>query len=43
MEGIIPPSAIEGRGVGSKLNLFNPGYCLSIAAIAIFLLFWQKK
>ena len=35
-EGIIPPSAIEGRGVGSKLNLFNPGYCLSIAAIAIF-------
>lgn len=42
-EGIIPPSAIEGRGVGSKLHLFNPGYCLSIAAIAIFPFILAKK
>ena len=33
---MIPTSAYEVRGVGSSLNLFHPGYCLTILVVAIF-------
>ena len=33
---LIPTSAYEVRGVGSSLNLFHPGYCLTILVVAIF-------
>jgi len=36
----IPTAAYEARGVGSSINLFHPGYCLTILIVAIFPFFF---
>ena len=33
---LIPTSAYEARGIGSSINLFHPGYCLTILMVAVF-------
>ena len=42
-EGLIPSSANLAREVGTKIHLFNPGYCLTIIAIASFPFIFTKK
>jgi hypothetical protein len=37
---LIPTAAYEARGVGSSINLFHPGYCLTILIVAIFPFFF---
>ena len=37
---LIPTAAYDGRGVGSSINLFHPGYCLTILIVAIFPFFF---
>ncbi len=42
-EGLIPSSANVAREVGSRIHLYNPGYCLTIIAISIFPFIFSKK
>ena len=37
---LIPTNAYEAREVGSSINLFHPGYCLTILIVAIFPFFF---
>ena len=37
---LIPPLPYDARGVGSSINLFHPGYCLTILIVAIFPFFF---
>ena len=37
---LIPTDAYDARGVGSSINLFHPGYCLTILIVAIFPFFF---
>ena len=42
-KGLIPSSAHVAREVGSKINIFNLGYCMTIIVIAIFPFIFTKN